>query len=200
MNFREFMFAFVPLLVLGALYIALWVERRALAGYAHELLTRRVARRRRPDFIVGDHRDPYLLRWWLLPRNRFFNVYLHCFLRSDDDRALHDHPWHSLSLLLAGEAVEHTIAEGGVRERHWLCAGDWRYRNARFAHRIELPLPWTFGAHPTADTGPQDCWTLFITGPVVREWGFHCPDVGWIHWKRFTAPGDKGQIGPGCGA
>ena len=51
------------------------------------------AKARKPDFIIGGHDAPYLLRWWLIPRNRFFNVYVHQFLRSDDDRALHDHPW-----------------------------------------------------------------------------------------------------------
>ena len=53
----------------------------------------RWARNREPDFIIGGHEAPYLRRHWLIPRNRFFNIYVHEFLRSDDDRALHDHPW-----------------------------------------------------------------------------------------------------------
>ena len=56
-------------------------------------------------------------RWWVIPRNKWFNVYLHHFLRSDDDRALHDQPWWNLSILLDGEYTEHTIAAGGVRLR-----------------------------------------------------------------------------------
>ena len=51
-----------------------------------------VARRREPDFIIGDDHDPYLKRWWLIPRNPLVNVYLHQILRSDEDRALHDTP------------------------------------------------------------------------------------------------------------
>jgi hypothetical protein len=172
---------------------------KTLARWLLAILTDRIAARRRPDFIVGEPQDPYLLRWWIIPRNRFFNVYLHCFLRSDDDRALHDHPWQSLSLVLDGEAIEHTIAEGGIHARRWLCVGDWRYRAATFAHRIELPRPGVFGDAP-ADCGPQPCWTLFITGPIRREWGFHCPETGWIHWKRFTAPDNKGAVGRGCDA
>lgn len=43
------------------------------------------------DFTIGGHERPYLLRWFIIPRNRFFNIYLHKFLRSDDDRALLDH-------------------------------------------------------------------------------------------------------------
>lgn len=56
---------------------------------------------RKPDFVIGDLSNPYLLRWWVIPRNRFFNVYLHKFLRDDDDRALHDHPWWSMSIILS---------------------------------------------------------------------------------------------------
>ena len=52
-----------------------------------------IATKRHPDFIVGGKDNPYLLRWFVIPRNPVFNIYLHRFLRSDDDRALHDHPW-----------------------------------------------------------------------------------------------------------
>lgn len=143
-----------------------------------------VSGRRNPDVVIGGMDDPYLRRWWLIPRNRWFNVYLHHFMRSDDDRALHDHPWWNLSVLLRGRYVEHTIAAGGINRRTEMRAGDWKFRRARAAHRIEL----VDGA----------CWTLFITGPRLREWGFHCPR-GWVHWKIFTDPADHGKIGRGCG-
>lgn len=32
-------------------------------------LIRRIAERRPPDFIIGRVDDPYLLRWWVIPRN-----------------------------------------------------------------------------------------------------------------------------------
>lgn len=143
------------------------------------------ALRRAPDFIIGGAERPYLLRWWLIPRNPVFNVYLHCFLRSDDDRALHDHPWISLSVILRGQYTEHEIAAGGINVKNVRTAGQWRLRRSgKMAHRIELT------------DGP--CWTLFVTGPRYREWGFHCPEAGWIHWGRFTAEGDKGTVGRGC--
>lgn len=146
----------------------------------------RWALRRRPDFIIGGHEDPYLVRWWFIPRNPVFNIYVHLFLRSDDDRALHDHPWINASVLLRGEYTEHEIRAGGINVRTVMKAGDWRVRlSGQMAHRIEL--------HNGA------CWTLFITGPVYRQWGFHCPEAGWVHWKRFTAAQDKGAIGRGCG-
>ena len=44
---------------------------------------------RPPDRIIGGKDNPYLLRWHVVPRNPQQNIYLHHFLRSDDDRALH---------------------------------------------------------------------------------------------------------------
>ncbi len=43
---------------------------------------------RKPDFTVigqGTEEVPYLQRWWVIPRNRWFNIYLHKFQHSDDD-------------------------------------------------------------------------------------------------------------------
>ena len=135
--------------------------------------------RRPPDFVIGSGERPYLRRWFVVPRNRLCNVYLHQFLRSDDDRALHTHPWANLSVLLRGSYREHT-PDGAFD----LKAGDWKFRRSgNMAHRIEL-------THGT-------CWTLFLTGPKYQEWGFLCPR-GFVHWRDFTAPGDKGSVGRGC--
>lgn len=143
-----------------------------------------LSERRSPDVEIGGRADPYLRRWWLIPRNRFFNVYLHQFCRSDDDRALHDHPWWNVSILLDGRYIEHTIDAGGVNRRVERRAGDLKFRRACSAHRIELHA--------------GKCWTLFITGPRLREWGFHCPQ-GWRHWRIFTSGPHGETIGRGCG-
>lgn len=64
--------------------------------------------KRPPDFVVGEPENPYLLRWYIIPKNRFFNIYLHKFCRSDDDRALHNHPWAwNLSIIIKGSYIEH---------------------------------------------------------------------------------------------
>ena len=141
---------------------------------------------RTPDFVIGGLADPYMLRWWTIPRNRFFNVYLHEIIRSDDDRALHDHPWLNASILLDGAYVEHQIREGGIHERHIRRAGSIVCRRARAAHRLEV-IP------------GERAISLFVTGPRLRSWGFHCPEAGWRPWQIFTA-GDRGElIGRGCG-
>src|SRR5258708_303359 len=79
---------------------------------------------RKPDVLIGKQDDTYMERWWVIPRNRFFNIYLHHFLRSDDDRALHDHPWLNASILLQGKYTEHTISAGGANHRKLYEAGD----------------------------------------------------------------------------
>ena len=89
----------------------------------------------------------------------------------------------NLSILLRGEYTEHTIPAGGVNVRTVYKAGNIKFRGASSAHRVEL------------HAGP--CWTLFITGPRFRQWGFHCPN-GWRHWKDFTNPANTGEIGRGC--
>lgn len=181
------------------------------------ILIARVAGRRPPDFTVGadDPAGAYLLRWYITPWRRWYrhvpegrrthwqrfavwvsmrlpNVYLHKFLRSDDDRALHDHPWAWASLLLAGTYIEHTIAAGGIHKHQRRNPGSLKACGPSVAHRVELL---------TAE-GERDspCWTLFFTTPVLREWGFHCPTRGWIHWRTFTAAesGRRGEIGKGC--
>lgn len=133
---------------------------------------------RKPDFIIGREDDPYMRRWWVIPRNPFFNIYLHQILRSDDDRALHDHPWWNISVILKGFYFEHTPA--GVKLRK---ARSVTLRRAGAAHRLEVFEP---------------CWSLFITGPIIRKWGFHCPR-GWVYWRDFVDDRDTGKVGRGCG-
>jgi hypothetical protein len=148
--------------------------------------------RRPPDFAIGGAERPYLRRWFVIPRNVVFNVYLHQFLRSDDDRAHHDHPWlFNASLILREGYVEHTISAGGAVVCTERLAGSLKARWGKSPHRVQLVED---------EQGLIPCWTLFITGPRVREWGFYCMERGWIHWKRFTAADDPGAVGKGCDA
>jgi hypothetical protein len=136
-----------------------------------------------PHFVVGDPARPYLLRWYILPRNPWCCLYLHKFVRDDDDRALHDHPWASISLCLLGSYVEH-LPEGKRTVR----GGSITLRAATFRHRVEL-----------IDDKPA--WTLFLTGKRVREWGFWCPK-GFVVWTDFVDTnnvGNVGNVGRGCG-
>lgn len=135
----------------------------------------------KPHFTIGAN---YMHRRYVLPRNPWFNIYLHKFLHDDEDRALHDHPWWFISIMLSGEYIE--VVKNTVICRY---APSVAYRPATHAHRVVLPKD--------EDGVPEPCWTLVITGRVTRDWGFHCPQ-GWRHFKEFTSPGNYGQTGKGC--
>jgi hypothetical protein len=156
-------------------------ERQPAPSYASladmEAWARSIMLSRQPDYVIG---EDYLRRWWITPRNAFCNVYLHEILRSDIDRALHDHPWGNSSYLIAGRYVEHTPSGRFLR-----VAGDFVERSAMSLHRLEV-LP------------GETVISLFMTGPKVREWGFECPN-GWVHWQDFTDPNESTRVGRGCG-
>ena len=134
--------------------------------------------KRAPDVIIG---NDYLRRWYIIPRNRWFNIYLHCFKRSDDDRALHDHPWWSLSVLLAsdGELVE-------IEEQYQFPdTGEIFYSSGRRIRRFVPYLRSPRKIHRMVLMA-DEAWTLFITGPVVRNWGFDSVD-GWMSHEQYLA-------------
>jgi hypothetical protein len=151
----------------------------------------------RPHFVIGSADDPYLLRWYLVPRNRHVNIYLHKFLRSDDDRALHDHPWWFASVILHGGYSEITASHDGTLKQQLRQAPSVRgrgrgvlaYRPAQWRHRVSLFV---------RDGHEQPCWTLIVTGPKTRDWGFWCPQ-GFVSWQRFTDTVEGSSVvGRGC--
>ena len=158
--------------------------------------------RSEPDEIIGpgirsrkrDGHVPvpkaFLRRWFVIPKNKYLNIYLHQFIRDDEDRALHDHPWANLSCLLIGQYIEHTIDAGGVHKRHTYSAGDLKFRAPWHAHRVELLK----GPSPRRDDPDQPIpsWSLFITGPVQHGWGFHCPGE-WRSQRKFADEGGCGK-------
>lgn len=146
--------------------------------------------RRRADIVIGasDPAGPYLLRWFLIPKNPYFNIFLHKTLRDDASRDLHCHPWYWASLILRGQYIETYmidpskpwITEYGTKLWH---TGSFRIRRGRYAHRLSL-----FGrGYPHGTQSP--CWTLFFTGPHYRDWGFYTAQ-GWMHWRRYGGETD----------
>lgn len=127
--------------------------------------------KRFPRRVIGPERGlrmaPLLIRYFLL-RTKFLGVYLHHLLRSDEDRALHDHPWSFVSIILTTGYVEHTPK--GARRYG---PGSILIRPAEWQHRLELD---------------RSAWTLVIRFRRVREWGFHCLR-GWVPWQQFDRQG-----------
>lgn len=136
---------------------------------------------RAPDFIIRQPErggqgagPPYLLRWYVWPRNRWLNVYHHLFLASDPGRAPHDHPWVSRSRVLAG-GYEEELADGSYVQRR---QGDVIWRGPWSPHRVILR------------PGQEFAETRFVTGPRLRGWGFHCPQ-GWVPFDVHQANGHE---------
>lgn len=153
-----------------------------------------------PDFIVMRNGKPYLNRWYLIPRNPFLNIYLHRFDQSDDDRALHDHPWLNMSILIRGFYIEHTDPSGrrgGIMRSQ----GFAYFRRAKSAHRVELfPAGWGMpdNVYPEGEPLYNNVITLFITGPRIRRWGFLCPQ-GWVDFEKYSARvGNTSVLDKGC--
>jgi hypothetical protein len=136
---------------------------------------------RPPDFRIG---PGYIDRWFITPRSEAGNVYLHRTLRSDDDRALHDHPWDNTSFIIAGGFTEVVPDRFGGEMRWKREPGEVIQRKATDRHRLEL------------EPGYQSI-SLFMTGPKVREWGFWCGGR-FVHWREFVGA-DRGTVGRGCG-
>ena len=199
-SLREWGRAYLVLALLLPLFPVMWfLDRRTLPKWLTRKLFQahdRYTFEHDADFrIPPDTSVPaYMRRWWRLPRNWAFNVYYHWVLRSDDDRALHDHPWWSLSIVLDGGYYEHEILEGGIHRKTWYGPGKMRFRRTgRKAHRLELE---TKQAHvdrisiekkiepialePFEMTEALPAATIFITGPVLRRWGFHDGPRGWV--------------------
>lgn len=119
-----------------------------------------------PSQIIGPVSNPYMLRWILFRFRNWPRIYIHRFMRSDDDRALHDHPWWFISILLRGSYREHRPDGASIRR-----APSIAFRPLRTQHRVELLR--------------QPVWTLFITGPRVHGWGFWCEDDVFVPWREF---------------
>ena len=95
---------------------------------------------------------------------------LHRWWGSDDQRAMHDHPWDNQTLVLTGRLLEVTLAGSRLLE-----PGAVVDRLASEPHRIEL-------------VDDEPVWTVFTVGPVRRRWGFHT-SRGWVYWKRWPYAG-----------
>jgi hypothetical protein len=90
---------------------------------------------------------------------------------------------------LTGGYFEHTIAEGGINKREWFGPGRMRFRwTGRKAHRLELLNVAKYNSDPVME---QPANTIFITGPVLRRWGFHDAVHGWVDAYDWDAHCDK---------
>jgi len=94
-----------------------------------------------------------------VPLGRLGSVRLHQWVRSDDERAAHDHPSDFVTLVLWGRYVDVLEHPGGNTTMDRLRPGSVRYRRAEHRHRVQVDA--------------CGCWTLLWFSPPRRDWGFY---------------------------
>lgn len=114
---------------------------------------------------LGKPECPYAYRWVI--NLGLFSIRLHKWIASDDRRAMHCHPYSFVTLVLWGGYYDHN--EAGIDK---LGVGSLRFRPATYKHFVE---PW---ARPT--------WTLLLTGPFYRQWGFW-PNGRFVRREKWFA-------------
>lgn len=110
---------------------------------------------------LGNPDKPYAYRWVL--NLGLFAIRVHKWLCSDDDRAMHDHPYWMLLAVLKGGYKDVTPDEVEI-----LKAGAIRFRRSKHIHTVQLT------ESPT--------WTVLLTGPPLRRWGFWVD--GGTRWQK----------------
>lgn len=116
-------------------------------------------------------------------------VFLHRMEAPDPGVDLHDHPWWFVSLVLRGGYTEERAA---VREAAFFA--DVAERFPVSTHRgivTERPAGSIKSmrldeCHRIIRLTGRTSWSLVITGPVVRRWGFFLPS-GWISEPEYDA-------------
>lgn len=143
----------------------------------HHWLQRHVANRA-PDVRIyaADTTEPFLDRWVIIPRNPLISLYLHRFNASDP--IPHDHPYtFNASWLIDGVYREEYLDGSHI----WRAPGELIVRFGKTPHSVKLLA--------LTDGGFQPAWSLFLTGPRYRVWGFYCPK-GWVPWNKAVKTDD----------
>jgi hypothetical protein len=113
---------------------------------------------------IRPHGRPYLDRyyaagWQPATRRAGPAIFLHHFLASDPDDAVHSHPWiWSASLIVCGGYRETRCKPGGGVDVREYRPGDVNVLAADDRHRIDLLA--------------VDCWTVFLAGAFCQPWRF----------------------------
>lgn len=133
--------------------------------------------------IIYDRADkePYLIRYYMLfvDRVKFpFNIFIHKFMRGDDDEDPHDHPWGFFHIILSSgywENVPMNISKHKFDRgfyKVWRSTGYWNIVSSDYTHRIDLR------------EGEPKPWTIFIPFKRNNNWGFWVKQTDTERWKK----------------
>lgn len=129
---------------------------------------------------IGEPECPLMVRW--IVNTPIGSIRLHHFLQSDSDRMLHDHPWSFVTIPLSrGGYDDETYCSCHRSEESFGCLSC--DMTGRVLTRVPAFRVTRRPAHHThavkLSRGP--CWTLVITGPPIRDWGFWGAITGGFH-------------------
>lgn len=117
--------------------------------------------------LIGNADCPMMRRWVL--ETPVGSLRLHHFIRSDEDRAMHDHPWGFVSLPIRHGYEDLTWCPDCGGSACATCEGDGRV--------AEVCRPWRLvwrraGHKHQVRVTEAGAWTLIVTGRKGRSWGF----------------------------
>lgn len=127
---------------------------------------------------LGNPECVYAERWILKLPFIGWSIRLHHFLKSDDARAHHDHPWWFWTLVLKGSYVDEAPCpecadsdypgrDPETDKKCWACHGTAELRDRLSAGSVRFrPAEWQ---HTLRTNG---VWTIVLTGTIERKWGF----------------------------
>jgi hypothetical protein len=138
---------------------------------------------------LGRPECPYLYRWVF--NFGLFSIRVHHWLRSDDKRYFHNHPWAFISIVLKGGYTDVSVPlpgqwktpilatisthNGSMVNSDKLKAGSIRYRPSNHRHYVDVPK--------------GGCWSLLLCGPQIRKWGFWVNDKFYRPLRFFSRHG-----------
>lgn len=129
---------------------------------------------------IGRKECPYLHRKVLFCGPLSFRY--HVFLGSDDDRALHDHPWAFITFPFQKYLEQYYREGANVKLFRYVLPWGFHYRKLGFRHRVIVD-------HPPVRT-------LVITGPVAHKWGFWVDGLH-VRWRKYHDEfGTPACVGP----
>lgn len=166
----------------------------------------------RRDIVIDN--ELYLRRWFVTPRTWAKRLFLHCILRADEQRHLHDHPWDFASLMLKGGYREKMASTSPFLvlssvspfpECHASKAAleSIQFRVVRPGQIVRNKAEHAHAVAPL--NGPV--WTLVQTGQARRNWGFFVEGGQWVDWREYLGlqgrpdhPEDQVPLAPRRGA
>lgn len=100
---------------------------------------------------LGDKNNPYLVRYTFLFFN--FSIRIHHWIRSDDERAFHDHAYNFISILLKGSYYNITPNSKKLIKAPFV----W-YSKATDQHYLKIV---------------KEAWTIVLCSKPFRKWRFY---------------------------